>query len=82
MVDRFLRYSLEHGRVIWLIVARAEGGVRRAAVTVTAITGDDITCASARAGKTRVLPRRDILAAGYARGDEGDTLRHEAEEGR
>lgn len=77
MVDRFLRYSLEHGRKITLMVADARG-IRRLNVTVTAMDENTVTYISGRAGKLKTLTRDSILSAAYARGDDGDTLKNEA----
>ena len=77
MVDRFLRYSMEHGRKITLIAADVRG-IRRLNVTVAAVDESTVTYISGRAGKPRTLARADILSAAYARGDDGDTLKNEA----
>ena len=77
MVDRFLRYSLEHGRKITLMVTD-ERGIRRMNVTVTAMDVSTVTYTAGRAGKPETLARDSILSAAYARGDEGDTLKNEA----
>ena len=74
MVERFLRYSLEHGRKITLMVAD-ERGIRRMNVTVTAMDESTVTYTAGRAGKSKTLARDSILSAAYARGDEGDTLK-------
>ncbi len=77
MVDRFLRYSLEHGRKITLMVAD-ERGIRRMNVTVTAMDESTVTYTAGRAGKSTTLAPDRILSAAFARGDEGDTLKNEA----
>ena len=69
MVERFLRYSLEHGRKITLMVAD-ERGIRRMNVTVTAMDESTVTYTAGRAGKPKTLARDSILSAAYARGDE------------
>ena len=50
MVERFLRYSLEHGRKITLMVAD-ERGIRRMNVTVTAMDESTVTYTAGRADK-------------------------------
>lgn len=77
MVERFLRYSLEHGRKITLMVAD-ERGIRRMNVLVTAITADEIAYVTARSVQPKQLKTACILSAAYARGDDGDTLKNEA----
>jgi len=76
MVERFLRYSLEHGRPIALMISD-EKGLRRINLTVSALDEEYISYTSSRSKKERTLPRACILSAAYARGDEGDTLKNE-----
>lgn len=76
MVERFLRYSLEHGRKILLMVMD-EKGISRLNATVTAIESDAIEYVTARSNKPKRLLKVDILSAAYARGDDGDTLKNE-----
>ena len=52
MVERFLRYSLEHGRKITLMVAD-ERGIRCMNVTVTAMDESTVTYTAARASPKR-----------------------------
>ena len=78
MVERFLRYSLEHGRRITLMVTD-EKGIRRMHVTVTRIGAEEIGYMSARSRKEQTLPLHAILFAAYGHGDDGDTLKHEAD---
>ena len=78
MVERFLRYSLEHGRRITLM-ALEDGAIRRLHVTVTRIGEEEIAYLSARSKAEKTLPKANILSAAYGRGDDGDTLRNEQE---
>ena len=78
MIDRFLRYSLEHGRKIAVIIQR-EGAISRTNITVTHLAEGEIRYTTARSAREKTLPREHILSAAYARGDDGDTLRHERE---
>ena len=75
MVERFLRYSLEHGRRIALMIAD-ETGIRRLNVTVVRLDEAEIGYITARSSKEKTLPRAQILSAAYARGDDGDTLQN------
>ncbi len=77
MVERFLRYSLEHGRKITLILNDGQG-MRRINTTVVAVDENSIACVSGIKGKPKMLEKASILSACYARGDEGDTLKNEA----
>ena len=74
MVERFLRYSLEHGRRIALMVLD-EKGVRRLHATVTRIGDTEIAYLSSRSKKEQTLSISCILSAAYGRGDDGDTMR-------
>ncbi|MCQ2453059.1 MAG: hypothetical protein MJ136_00545 [Clostridia bacterium] len=78
MIDRFLRYSLESGRSVCLFVNDAKG-LRRINVHVLEIREDAVQCRTGQKGRPFSLPLSDILSAGYARGDEGDTLKNEME---
>lgn len=74
MVERFLRYSLEHGRKIAVIV-QDEAGIRRLNITVVRTDESRVFYVTARSAKEKALARERILSASYARGDDGDTLR-------
>ena len=58
MVERFLRYSLEHGRKITLMVAD-ERGIRRMNVTVTAM--DEIWMCISSWGKKYYINRQEYM---------------------
>lgn len=76
MVDRFLRYSLEHQRKIAVIV-QDQDGIRRMNIIVTRIEADTVYHVTARSKKEKALARDQILSASYARGDDGDTMKQE-----
>ncbi|MBQ9196247.1 MAG: hypothetical protein IJ157_03300 [Clostridia bacterium] len=76
MIDRFLRYSLEHGRKITLMI-QDEKGLRRLNITVTHFDEEAIFYTTARGKKEKNLARERVLSAFYARGDDGDTLKNE-----
>ncbi len=76
MVERFLRYSLEHGRKILLMVMD-EKGIRRMNATIVALHADTVEYVLNRSGKVKTLSLSEILSASYARGDDGDTLKNE-----
>lgn len=70
-MERFLRYSLLHGRKIRAVLT-LEGQLRQKTVLVTAL---DETCATLLIGaqkKPRAVPLSDILSCDYARGDHGE----------
>ena len=76
MVDRFLRYSLEHKRKI-AVILQDEDGIRRMNIFVTRLEKDSIFYITARSKKEKILEMEQILSASYARGDDGDTLKEE-----
>lgn len=76
MVDRFLRYSLEHQRKIAVIVQDGDG-IRKTNIIVTWIEAAAIYYITARSKKEKSLAREQILSAAYARGDDGDTMKNE-----
>ena len=77
---RFLAYSLAHQRPIKIIVMDNDG-TRSMNITVQA---HDERAVSYLSAKNRKIPRQialeDLLAAAYARGDEGDSLKNEETE--
>ena len=74
---RFLAYSLSHQRPIKIIVMDADGA-RSMNITVQAHDERSVSYLSA---KNKKIPRQIaldmLLAAAYARGDEGDSLKNE-----
>lgn len=76
MIERFLRYSLEHKRKIMLMISD-EKGIRRVSVQVVRIEENAFAYISGRAGKGKMMPLDCVLSASYARGDDGDTLKNE-----
>lgn len=73
MVERFLLYSLRWNCPIKLVYLLG-GEMKSGNVTVLRFSGQEVDIITARSRKTpRTLPLRDVLAAGYARGDDGDT---------
>ena len=70
-MDRFLRYSLTHGRKIRAVL-QTEGKLTQATVTVLALDGQTATL-RVGARKTPVtVSLVDILSCDYARGDHGE----------
>ncbi len=79
MIERFLRYSLEHGRrITWMAADGQE--IRRMSGTVTHIGDGYFSYVGSRAKKEKQMAIADVLSAAYARGDDGDTLKNEARE--
>ena len=76
-LQRFLAYSLRHQRPIKVFVMDAEG-TRSMNITVQAFDDHSISYLSAKNKKhARSIALDDVLAATYARGDDGDSLKNE-----
>ncbi len=74
LVERFLRYSLERGRPIKVMLLR-DGQPWSGNITVLSLNEDQFTYTTARNKKTpQTMRTDDLLSASYARGDDGDTL--------
>lgn len=72
MTERFLRYSLERGRKI-LVVLLEGAEVKRANLTVTGIAEDGKSFTARAAGrKEKTYRLEDVLSCAYARGDAGE----------
>lgn len=70
-MDRFLRYSLEHGRSIRAVFL-LEGGLTQKTITVLAMEAGIVTLRVGTKKQPMQLPWQDILSCDYARGDHGD----------
>ena len=77
MIERFLRYSLDHQRRILLIIQNEEGKILRRNITVRHIADDVILYTVGKNPRERKLLRSSVLSASYARGDDGDTMKNE-----
>ncbi len=73
MAERFLRYSLENGRRITVILSQGGAFVRKN-LTVTSISEDGLSFEALLPGRRRAvtIETDSILTADYARGDHGD----------
>ena len=68
---RFLRYSLNHERRIRAVLMENDKMVQMN-LTVTALDGETFAFVSAKQKTPRTLPLTALMAAGYARGDNGE----------
>jgi len=73
MVRRFLQYSLEHNRPVRVLFADA---MKYKNITVVLLEEDTVSYLTAGRKTPLTAQVGDILSASYARGDDGDTLRH------
>lgn len=69
-MTRFLRYSLERGRKIRTVYS-LEGKILQKTVLVLAWDENTVTLQSGKKPPV-TIPMRDLLACGYARGDDGE----------
>ncbi|MBQ8537295.1 MAG: hypothetical protein IJ461_07845 [Clostridia bacterium] len=69
---RFLRYSLDHGRRIKAVLMENDK-MAQVNLTVTALDEESFTYTSSTQKRPRTLPLTALMAAGYARGDNGES---------
>ncbi|MBQ4639695.1 MAG: hypothetical protein IJB69_04160 [Clostridia bacterium] len=76
MLERFFRYSLQHNKPIrvWL-----EGEKKYQNITVILMEGETVGFLTARKKTPQMRQKTAFLAASYARGDDGDTLKYQNE---
>lgn len=73
MVRRFLRYSLDHNKPVRVLFADT---MKYKNITVVLLEGDRVSYLTAGRKRPLTTETDNILSASYARGDDGDTLRH------
>ncbi len=71
MTERFVRYSLENGRKISVILLD-EAEMKRKNLQVTAVDKDGFYAVFAGRKKAVKIAYDDVLTADYARGDHGE----------
>lgn len=69
-MERLLRYSLEHERVIRLMLLH-EGNLAQVNARITAYDADTATFITTRSPRPQTVARADILAADFRKGDDG-----------
>ncbi len=70
-MDRFLRYSLEKGRKIRVMLL-LDGQMTQKTATVTALGQSAATLRFGAKKEPVTVPLQDILSCDYARGDHGE----------
>lgn len=70
-MERFLRYSLEHGRSIRLMFLSEDERLAQVNATVTRLEPDSVTFITLRPKGEYTMPLSRILSADYRKGDEG-----------
>ena len=73
MMDRFLRYSLENGRKICVVLLQG-GAMQKKNLLVTSIDADGQGFTAKLAGRKKDVhfAAADVLTCAYARGDQGE----------
>lgn len=70
-MERFLRYSLEKGRKIRVMMLW-NGVITQKPATVLQVTADTVTLQMGGKKAQLTVPLNDILSCDYARGDHGE----------
>lgn len=69
-MERLLRYSVEHDRVIRLMLLQ-EGKLAQVNARVLAYDGEKVEYVTTRSPRTQTALRVDILAVDFRKGDDG-----------
>lgn len=73
-MERLLRYSNEHDRVIRLMLLDAEGNLSQVNARILRYDAESVDFITTRSPRTVTVPRRDILAIDFRKGDDGQVL--------
>lgn len=70
-MERLLRFSFEHARVIRLMYMEEDGKLRQVNATVIAYDDEKIDVVTTRSPRVVTIPLSSLLAADFKRGDDG-----------
>ena len=73
-MERLLRYSTEHDRVIRLMLMDEEGNLRQVNARILRYDADSVDFITTRSPRTVTVPRKDILAIDFRKGDDGQVV--------
>ena len=73
-MERLLRYSHDHDRVIRLMLMDEDGNLAQVNARVTRYDADSVDFITTRSPRTVTVPRKDILAIDFRKGDDGQVL--------
>ena len=73
-MERLLRYSNEHDRVIRLMLMDEEGNLSQVNARVLRYDADTVDFITTRSPRTVTVQRRNILAIDFRKGDDGQVL--------
>lgn len=72
-MERMLRFSLEHDRVIRMMLMQ-EGKLSQVNARVIAYDGEKVAYVTTRSPRTQTVQRTDILSVDFRKGDDGQVL--------
>ncbi len=73
-MERLLRFSYEHDRVIRLMLMNDEGLFTQVNARVVRYDADTVDYVTTRSPRTVTVNRRDILSADFRKGDDGQVI--------
>ena len=73
-MERLLRYSFEHDRVIRLMLMAEDGALSQVNARVVRFDAETVDFITTRSPRTVTVPRKDILAIDFRKGDDGQVV--------
>ena len=73
-MERLLRYSNEHDRVIHLMLMDEDGNLSQVNARILRYDADTVDFITTRSPRTVTVARQDILAIDFRKGDDGQVL--------
>ena len=73
-MERLLRYSLEHERVIRLMLMTEDGALSQVNARILHYDAEKVDFITTRSPRTVTVARRDILAIDFRKGDDGQVV--------
>lgn len=73
-MERMLRFSLEHERVIRLMLLDESGTLSQVNARILRYDAHTVDFVTSRSPRTVTVPRGDILAIDFRKGDDGQVL--------
>ena len=70
-MERLLRFSFEHARVIRLMYAQPDGRLKQVNATVVAYDDDQVSFVTTRSPRTVTIAMDALLSVDFKRGDDG-----------
>lgn len=73
-MERLLRYSLEHERVIRLMLMTEDGALSQVNARILHYDAEKVDFITTRSPRTVTVARRDVLAIDFRKGDDGQVV--------